>query len=131
MQTLDGIHILLVQDEPDNREVMKLVMEYQGGFVVAVPDAESALAVLATMKPDALITDLSMPKQDGAAFVEDARQRGLLDGVPTLAVTAFTFSKAQLRELGFDAYLRKPVDPNGLCTTVQALARRRPVPGQQ
>lgn len=125
MQTLDGVHILLVDDDPDSREVMKLVMEYQGGLVVAVANTKTALAVLATMKPDALVTDIAMPEEDGFALVREARQRGVLDGVPTLALTAFTFSQAQVREAGFDAYLRKPVDPNKLCTTVQELVRRR------
>ena len=125
MQTLDGVHLLLVEDDPDSREIMKLVMEYQGALVLAVPDAKAALAVLAAMRPDALVTDISMPQQDGVDLVREARQHGLLEQVPTLAVTAFSFSEAQLRDAGFDAYLRKPVDPNKLCQTVQELVRRR------
>jgi CheY-like chemotaxis protein len=129
MQTLDGIHVLLVEDHSDSREVMKMVMEYQGALVVPVPDANSALAVLATLKPDVLVTDIAMPEKTGIELVAEARNRGLLEGVPTLAVSA-ALSDKRAQPGTFDAYLQKPVDPTQLCTTVQALARRRRPPSQ-
>jgi CheY-like chemotaxis protein len=131
MQTLDGIHVLLVEDHSDSRDIMKMVMEYQGALVVPAPDAKTALRFLATLRPDVLVTDISMPGQDGVELLHEARARGVLDGVPTVAVSAFAPSDKRALEAGFDAYLQKPVDPNQLCTTVQALAHRRKLPGQQ
>jgi len=128
MQTLDGIHVLLVEDDGDSREIMKIVMEYQGALVLSVPDAESALAAMTTLKPDVLVTDISMPDRDGIVLIREARERGVLDGVPTLAVSALAPNHPRAKEGGFDAYLQKPVDPNELCGTVQALARRRKPP---
>jgi CheY-like chemotaxis protein len=54
----------------------------------------------------------------------DLTSQGLLNGVPTLVVTAQTMTPQQVQEAGFDAYLRKPVDPTVLCETVRTLARR-------
>ena len=128
MQPLTGIHVLLVDDDPDAREIMQLVMEYQGALVLGAPDAKSALGQLATLKPDVLVSDINMPGHDGFWLLEEARRLDRLDGVPTLAVTALALTPQQLKEAGFNAYLRKPVDPNELCNTVQALARRRNPP---
>jgi CheY-like chemotaxis protein len=130
-QTLDGVHLLLVEDDMDARDVMKLVMEYQGALVVAVEDAKSALSIMTTIRPDVLVTDINMPEHDGVWLIEQARERGCLGTVPILAVTALDLAPHQIETSGFSAYLRKPVDPNTLCTTVQALARRRPPPGSQ
>lgn len=129
MQTLGGVHLLLVGDDADSRDVMKLIMEYQGALVLAVPDARSALAVLATMRPDAVVTDTSMMDHDGFAFVRDARKQGFLQGVPVVAVTTSVLSAEQIAANGFAGYLRKPLDPNELCHTVQAVVRRRPAHG--
>ena len=128
IQTLDGVHVLLVEDHADSRDIMRMVMEYQGAVVVPVADAKSALAALTTLKPDVLVTDISMPEQDGIALIREARERGILDGVPTLAVSAFAPNDERARGAGFDAYLRKPPDPNELCSTVQALAQRKKPP---
>lgn len=129
-QTLDGVHVLLVEDDEDCREVMQLIMEYQGALVVPAHDAEAGLAVMATMKPDVLVTDINMPPGDGGIWLlREGRQRGFLEDVPVLAVSAL--ADERLREAGFDAYLLKPVDPNELCSTVQALARRRTPPSQR
>jgi CheY-like chemotaxis protein len=131
MQTLDGVHVLLVDDDFDSREVMKMILGYQGALVVPAADAKSALAILATFKPDVFITDISMPDQDGTSLVREARENGRLDDVPTLAVSAFSPNDEPARNGEFDAYLQKPVDPNELCTTVQALAHRKKPPSQR
>jgi CheY-like chemotaxis protein len=125
MQPLAGIHVVLVEDDPDARTVMQLIMEYQGALVLPAGDSKSALEMLATVKPDVLVSDISMPDHDGFWLLNEARRLGRLTGVPTLAVTALDLDPAELRDGGFDAGLRKPVDPNALCNSVQALARGR------
>jgi CheY-like chemotaxis protein len=129
-QALHGIRVLLLEDDADAREVMQSFMEYQGADVVPAANAASALAVLATMKPHVIVTDINMPEHDGIWFVHQARELGHLDGVPTMAVTALQLERGTLEDAGFSAYLRKPVELDVLCSTVLALARRRkPSPG--
>lgn len=122
---LDGIQVLLVDDDEDVRTVMQLILESQGALVVPASNAEAALALLATMKPDVLVSDIRMPRRDGWWLVNEARNRGHLDGVPTLAVTGFDLKLQQIDGAGFDEYLRKPVDRDHLCMTVQRLSRER------
>ena len=104
---------------------MKLIMEYQGALVITASDAKAALAVLATMKPDVLVSDITMPGHDGWWLLREARSRGHLDGTPALAITALDVGPEQLADGGFEDYLRKPIDPQALCNTVQSLARGR------
>jgi CheY-like chemotaxis protein len=127
MQPLSGIHLLVVDDDPDARTVMQMVMEYQGALVITAESAKSALALMATVKPNVLVTDINMPQHDGFWLLDEARKRGHMDGVQTLAVTALELTTAQVEEGGFDGYLRKPVDPDDLCGTVQKLGRGRSV----
>jgi CheY-like chemotaxis protein len=106
MQALSGGHVLLVEDHADSRDIMKVVMEYQGALVVPVPDAKSALAAMRTLKPDVLVTDISMPEEDGIALIREAREEGILEGVPTLAVSAFSPNDNRAREEGVAAVIR-------------------------
>ena len=126
MQTLDGVHVLLVDDNADTLELFTKVMTYQGALVIPVTNAKAALNTLTALRADVLITDITMPEHDGFWLLREARNQGVLKGIPVLAVTALGPQHARrLDEAGFDAHLFKPVDPNELCTTVQALARGR------
>src|SRR4051794_2013967 len=125
MQPLSGVHVLLVDDDADARAVMQMVMEYQGALVIPATDAKSALGLLDTVKPDVLVSDINMPEHDGFWLLQEARRLARLDGVPALAVTGLELTPKEIEAAGFHGYLRKPVDPNMLCNTVHALARRR------
>lgn len=117
--------MLLVDDDADARAVMQMVMEYQGALVIPATDAKSALGLLDTVKPDVLVSDINMPEHDGFWLLQEARRLARLDGVPALAVTGLELTPKEIEAAGFHGYLRKPVDPNMLCNTVHALARRR------
>ena len=104
---------------------MQMVMDYQGALVITADSAKAALALMATVKPNVLVSDINMPQHDGFWLIEEARSLGYLDGVPTLAVTALELGPQEIKDAGFDAYLRKPVDPDDLCATVQKLGRGR------
>jgi CheY-like chemotaxis protein len=122
---LEGIRILLVDDDEDVRAVMEMILESEGALVVSASNADAALALMANWKPDVLVSDIRMPRRDGSWLVNEARNRGHLSGVPTLAVTGFDVKLQQMDVAGFDEYLRKPVDRDQLCTTVLRLARER------
>jgi len=114
----------VVEDDPDSLELLRAVMEQRGAVVVSAPDATSALEKLTHVRPDVLVTDMSMPGRDGWWLMHEARTQGLLTGVAAVAVTAVTLTPQQVREAGFDVYLRKPIDPALLCARVHAVARR-------
>ncbi len=121
-QPLLGIVVVVVDDDPDALDLFRAILEYHGALVMCVPGPQPALELLARMRPDVLVSDLQMPDWDGAWLIAEARNRGLLTGVGTLLVTAAAMTP-QVRDAGFDAYLRKPVDPHQLCDRVCALAR--------
>jgi CheY-like chemotaxis protein len=70
---LIGVHVLVVDDDADARELWRAVLEYCGALVTVVPSADEALAVLARVRPDVLVTDLAMPIHDGYWLVEHVR----------------------------------------------------------
>ena len=121
---LDGIVVVVVEDDPDSRDLLTAVMAQRGAVVVPASDATSALEMLTQVRPNVLVTDMSMPDRDGWWLMHEARTQGLLIGVGTVAVTAVSLTPQQVRDAGFDVYLRKPIDPALLCARVHAVAHR-------
>lgn len=116
---LEGVKILIVEDDPDSREVLQIFLEQNGAVVTVADSARSALNLLRNQQienPDVLISDLAMPEEDGYSLI--ARIRDLpadLGGrTPAIALSAFVSaeSRAKAFESGFDRYLTKPFDPD-------------------
>jgi two-component system, OmpR family, response regulator AdeR len=120
---LDGIQVLLLDDDKDLLAVMQMILESRGALVVPVSHAEAALAALPTMTADVLVLDITMPRRDGWWLLNEARTRGVLDGVSVLVVTGRHLKREQIEEARLNGYLQKPVDANTLCMTVERLAR--------
>jgi DNA-binding response OmpR family regulator len=120
---LDGLVVLVVEDDDDALALLTTMMANQGAVVMPAPDALSALETLTRIRPNILVSDMTMPERDGGWLVTEARSQGLLDGVPALLVTALAMTTQEVLDAGFDAYLRKPVDPSVLYGTVHALVR--------
>ena len=127
---LKGIRILAVDDDPDTLEFLCFVLEREGALVTCVDRSEIALERLksasAASRPHVLISDLAMPKKDGAWLIKAIRalpadQGG---GVPALALTAYTSQATaeQLTEAGFQMRLTKPMNPDALIEAVRSLA---------
>src|SRR6266850_2968202 len=123
--TLDGIQVLLLDDDEDVLAILQMILESRGALVVLTSNAEAALAALTTMKVDVLVLDITMPRRDGWWFLNEARSRGDLDGVPVLAVTGRNLNRDQIKNAGLNSYLQTPVDANTLRMTVERLARAR------
>ena len=127
--TLKGIHVLLVEDDNDSRALLETVLRYCGALVTAVASASEAVHTLQRVKPDVLLSDISMPHQDGYWLIREVRalppERG--GGMPAIAVTALGHPHDVGRTLaaGFQGHLRKPVDPWELARTIASLAGRR------
>jgi CheY-like chemotaxis protein len=124
--SLEGIRVLLVEDEPDARELLEVVIEYAEGTVTAVGSAAAAIEALETSRPDILVVDIVMPGHDGYWLLEQVRALERGAKVPAIAVTGRTriHDRARALRAGFQGYLAKPVDPLELCRLIRDLARR-------
>ena len=129
MPALDGISVLLVDDEPDAREVMASALESCGATVVSASSAREALETLSHTDVDLVLSDIAMPGQDGYALIRDIRAMpsARVATIPAAAVTAHARDDERERALsaGFHMHLTKPVHPVALATAVAALATSR------
>ena len=120
---LDGIRVLVVDDEPDARALLGTVLEQCGADVAAVSSAAAALEALERDRYDVLLSDISMPEEDGYQLMR--KVRAVAPSLPAAAVTAF--ARAEDREAalaaGFRLHVAKPVEPATLARAVESLAR--------
>jgi PAS domain S-box-containing protein len=129
---LAGLSILLVEDEEDGKEVLKLTLDRFGAVTRAVSSAAEALAAFEAHPPDVLLSDIGLPGASGYELIRQVRERGAVRGgdIPAVAVTAFASEKDRARALaaGFDRHVAKPVDPADLISIIRGLVagRRRP-----
>ncbi len=124
---LDGIRVLVVDDEQDSREVMAHTLEDCGASVSLAENAREALAILEEAEMDVLLADIAMPDQDGYSLIREIRASaaGRIAAIPAAAVTAHARDEERRQALaaGFHMHLAKPFEPGQLTRTVQALAR--------
>jgi CheY-like chemotaxis protein len=129
---LHGIRILAVDDEEDARSLIQTVLERAGADVTAVASPLAALEQISTLRPQALVVDLSMPEMDGFELISRIRRSSdaRIRNVPAAALTAFARPEDRTRALrsGFEMHLAKPVDPGELVASVATLVKR--VPGE-
>jgi CheY-like chemotaxis protein len=118
---LTGLHLLVVDDNHDAREILTMVFSYHGAVVTTASDAESALALLQRIAPDAVVCDIDLRNADGTWLLREVRAMKL--SVPFIAVSGLDLDEHRLRKEGFRAYLRKPVDHELLVDTVLKVAR--------
>jgi PAS domain S-box-containing protein len=125
---LDGVRILVVDDEADTRDLLKQGLEYCGAKVNAVASAVDAMDQLMTSTPDILISDIGMPGTDGYAFIRQVRRLPAARGgkIAAIALTAYTRVEDRLRSLraGYDMHVPKPVELAELVAVAASLARR-------
>ena len=120
---LSGIHVMVVDDSNDARDVFKTVLSFLGALTTARPSAASALSVLTLVTPDVIVTDLTMPGRDGYWLLEQVRASGR--GIPVLAVTADKYADLS----AFDGGAYKPVDLEQLADLIlDAVVLRRKSP---
>jgi CheY-like chemotaxis protein len=129
LSQLSGIHVLVVDDDTDAREVMTGMLEDRGATVVAVRNATEAYDALRRTVPDVLMCDIGMPVEDGVAFIGRLRRDpdGRFASIPAVAVTAYAQEKDRQRSLraGFDSHLAKPFSAEEVTAVVQHLAALR------
>ncbi|MBA5605978.1 hybrid sensor histidine kinase/response regulator [Duganella sp. FT3S] len=122
LPALDGLRVLVVDDEPDARGLLQQLLQQQRAQPVCAASVDAALAAVERGDPHVIICDIGMPGQDGYDFIAALRGRG--DTRPVVALSAFARSEDRVRSLkaGFQAHLAKPVDPAELLSVVASLA---------
>jgi PAS domain S-box-containing protein len=126
---LEGLHVLVVDDEQDARELLQEMLRESGCKVSTASSTAEALARLREERPDVLISDIGMPEEDGLTLIRRIRALNQDEGggIPAIALTAYAgaASRAQTRQAGFDTHLAKPVRAEELLEAIEALAKRR------
>jgi len=131
---LDGLRILLVDDEEDTRELLSTVLSKCGAVVRGCGSAAEAMTLLEAWGPDLLVSDIGMPDEDGYSFIRRVREGGAggaagagREQLPAIALTAYAGSEDRARALsaGFQAHLAKPIEPEALITAIAAVAGHR------
>jgi signal transduction histidine kinase/CheY-like chemotaxis protein len=126
---LDGIRVLVVDDEPSASEAILELFNSCGAEARIAGSATEALVVFEGWQPDVLVSDIAMPGEDGYSLIRKIRLRPPERGgvIPAVALTAYAKIEDRVTILaaGFQMYLSKPADPNELIAVVSSLAKRR------
>jgi CheY-like chemotaxis protein len=133
-QTLEGLKVLLVEDEADARELLSMTLRISGASVYAVDSAREALRTLSSFKPDVLLSDIGLPVESGYDLIRQVRALPTnLKKIPAIALTAFATEKDRQRALsaGFQLHLAKPVEPQTLVDMIEKLVNGKPGRGHE
>ncbi len=126
--TLHGLHVLVVDDEQDARELVAAVLERRGATITSVSTAAEALEELDRSRPDVILSDLGMPDEDGYALIRKLRARTPERGgrIPAAALTAYASAQDRTRALlaGFQSHVPKPIEASELTAVIANLAAR-------
>jgi CheY-like chemotaxis protein len=124
MALLAGVHVLVVEDTDDSRELFRMALEYCGAVVTTAASAEEAKRLLATLRPHVLVSDIGMP-DDGVELIREvmtvAQTKGL--HIPAIAITAYRDRGEELLAEGFADLVEKPLDPIALCEVIRRHAQ--------
>ena len=124
---LRGLRVLVVDDEPDARELLATILNYAGANVTTAASASEALQLLSATPLDVLLSDIAMPTQDGYELIRQVRRSPSesVRNVPAAALTAYARleDRAQAISAGYQLHVTKPVDPVELTQVVQSLAQ--------
>ncbi len=125
VQVLDGLRVLAVDDDRNNLELLKVILEQCHAQVIPAASANEALQVITWWKPDILISNIAMPTEDGYSLIRQVRNLALqVRHIPAIALT--TLSSCELRTLalnaGFSTTIMKPFDPDELVAVASKLA---------
>ncbi|MEI2580845.1 hybrid sensor histidine kinase/response regulator [Scytonema sp. PRP1] len=123
---LDGLQVLVVDDEGDVREWISTVLTESGAQVIAVGSVGEALAALEQLRPDVLVSDIGMPDEDGYTFIRKVRELGseMGGGIPAVALTGYAREEdyRQAKAAGFQLHIAKPIKASELVAVVNNLA---------
>ena len=119
--------ILYVEDNPDNRLLVKRILQAEDYSLLEAIDGKDALNVLKTARPDLILMDINMPDMDGYTLTAKIKSLPGFERVPILAVTANVMrgDKEKTLEAGCDGYIQKPLDIDQLTREIEKFLSRR------
>jgi CheY-like chemotaxis protein len=124
--SLDGVRVIVVDDEPDARQLVNKLLSREGADVVVAASTSEALECVAKQAPDIVVSDIGMPGQDGYVLVRELRKQFSPVDLPAIALTAY--ARPEERQLaldsGFQMHLTKPLDVQTLISAVSQLAMK-------
>jgi len=132
MAALTGLAVLLVDDDKDTRDLLQLVLDGQGASVRAVRSAADARDAIQERAPDILLTDISLPDEDGFALVAALRADVATRTIPAIALTGHSDASLQVRaaEAGFQKFITKPFDVLSLASAIASVVSAAREPAQ-
>ena len=124
LEHLNGLHVLIVEDDADSRNVLALLLQRLGALVEAVGSARDAYDRLKLRRPDVLVSDIGMPDEDGYSMIRHIRELSE-QRIPAIALTAYARKQDADAALGagYDQHLPKPVAPADLIRAIKAVIR--------
>ncbi len=119
--------ILIAEDNPVNRELLRELLEMRGHTVAEACDGEEALRMIEQSQPDLLLLDIGMPVLDGFGVVRKIRENPRMAALPVVAVTAYAMQgdREKIMNSQFDGYLSKPVNAQSLREELDRLLKKR------
>jgi signal transduction histidine kinase/ActR/RegA family two-component response regulator len=127
--SLSGIRVLLIDDEPDARDLLRSVLTGVGAEVLTAASADEGFVCAKAERPDVIVSDIGMPERDGYEFIRDVRGLSRAEGgkTPAIALTAFARSEDRTRAMlaGYQVHVSKPIEPVELIATIKSLAGNR------
>jgi len=127
---LEGMRILVVDDEADSRDLVSAILKRCGGKVKSCKSAAEALKTFRAWKPDILVSDIGMPVEDGYSLIQKLRKQRLklAREIPAIALTAYATDDDCARALsaGFQVHIAKPIEPETLVKSIAGAAGRYP-----
>jgi two-component system, OmpR family, response regulator len=125
---LDGLQVLVVDSDPDSRYLLTLIFEEYGVETIAATSADEALEILKQVKPNLLISEIRLPKEDGYSLMHKVKalESERQVQIPALALTVYTREddRAHALAVGFGKHLSKPFDIDELIETVTCLTKQ-------
>jgi CheY-like chemotaxis protein len=128
LRSLDGLRVLLVDDELETRQIISTVVERTGAEVKTCGSAREALTELVAWRPHVILSDIAMPDEDGYSFINRVRSLSQDEGgnTPAAALTAYARDedRKQVLAAGYQMHIAKPIGAGQLVTMIAKLAGR-------
>jgi PAS domain S-box-containing protein len=125
---LDGLRVLVVDDDADALTLALAILQRAGALVTTCASVSEALDLLRQWRPDVLVSDIEMPREDGYSLIRKVRALSSQEGgrVPAVALTAYGRAEDRVRSLsaGYNMHVPKPVDPGELTTIIASISGR-------
>jgi CheY-like chemotaxis protein len=126
---LEGINVLVVEDDPDGRELLRTILQQCNASVTVATSVAEGMTAFSERRPDVIVSDIEMPGEDGYSLIRRIRSLEPAEGghVPAAALTAYASTTDRMKVLGagFNIHVAKPVQPAELAIVVANLAGRR------